>query len=98
MYNGTTADHHNRFSFMNKDLIDICSQHDNAYYVPTYFITPGPMAMAARQVSETSFLASNSVNNNLYVACGDAPIVHPNCVGHANFAYQIYSLIKSTLI
>ena len=56
------------------------------------------MAMAARQVSETSFLASNSVNNNLYVACGDAPIVHPNCVGHANFAYQIYSLIKSTLI
>lgn len=98
MYNGTTADHHNRFSFMNKDLIEICSQHDNAYYVPTYFITPGPMAMAARQVSETSFLASNSVNNNLYVACGDAPIVHPNCVGHANFAYQIYSLIKSTLI
>lgn len=94
MFYGRARNMHNSCALMTKDVMEICKDHDNAYFVPIYFVTPGPIGMPTRNISELGSLALNDQRLKLFDSTDNEPICHPNCIAHANFAYQIYSMIK----
>lgn len=95
---GSARTYHNSFAFMNKDLIALADETNKVFYVPTYFASPLVYGASVREISETAYLASKHNGNKAFAHEGALPYVHPNCAAHANWAYQIYSLLKYTAL
>lgn len=95
---GTAKDVHNNFAYMNKDLIALSDEDNKVYYCPTYFASPLVYGATVRDISEVAHLASKNDGNKAFVHEGALPQLHPSCVAHANWAYQIYGLLKYTAL
>lgn len=93
---GTAKSSHNNFAYMNKDLIALSDEDNKVYYCPTYFASPLVYGATVRDISEVAHLASRNDGNKAYIHEGSLPQLHPSCVAHANWAYQIYGLLKYT--
>ena len=94
--NGTAKSAHDKIAYMNKDLMEIADEDNKIYYVPTYFASPLCYGASIREISEVCYLSNGK--NKSFVQEGGLPYLHPNNAAHANWAYQIYSLIKYTLL
>nr|DAO04748.1 MAG TPA: XynB-like protein [Caudoviricetes sp.] len=95
---GTAKTAHNSFSFMNSDLLDLSNESENIYYCPTFFASPSCIGASHRIVNDFGYNSSRDIKQLYNTQCGSLPYLHPNNAAHANWAYQIYSLIKYTLI
>ena len=95
---GSAKSSHDNFAYMNKDLIALADENNKVYYAPTYFASPLCYGATVRDIPEVSYLASKDDGNKGFIHEGSLPNLHPSCVAHANWAYQIYSLIKYTLL
>lgn len=95
---GTAKGSHNNFAYMNKDLIALSDEDNKIYYCPTYFASPLVYGATVRDISEVAHLASKNDGNKAFVHEGALPQLHPSCVAHANWAYQIYGLLKYTAL
>lgn len=95
---GTAKGYHNNFAYMNKDLIALSDEDNKIYYCPTYFASPLVYGATVRDISEVAHLASKNDGNKAFVHEGSLPQLHPSCVAHANWAYQIYGLLKYTAL
>jgi len=93
---GTAKSAHDKMAYMNKDLMEIADEDNKIYYVPTYFASPLCYGASIREISEVCYLSNGK--NKSFVQEGGLPYLHPNNAAHANWAYQIYSLIKYTLL
>lgn len=89
---------HDCFAFMNKDIITLCNENNKVFYCPTFFASPLCYGSTLRNIKEVAYLASNNHGNEAYIAEGALPNLHPSCVAHANWAYQVYGVIKYTLL
>ena len=89
---------HDRFAFMNKDLMDLEDTDNNIFYVPSYFASPCCDQAPCRESNEAIYLSSQYESAKHYSMIGWVPYQHPNNAGHLSWAYQIYSLIKYTLL
>ena len=98
MTKGLCKDWHDKFAFMNNDLMSLEDVANNIFYVPSYFVSPCCEQAPSRVSNEISYLANGSNSNKHYSMIGWMPYQHPNNAGHSSWAYQIYSLIKYTLI
>ena len=88
---------HDRLAGMNADLMRLAAEKERVMYVPTYFTTPACDGGSTRDVPELAYLSNPNSRLRLLVHEGSAPHYHPANASHANWAYQIYSLIKYTL-
>lgn len=98
MTKGDCKDFHDRWAFMNKDLMDLEDEENNIFYVPSYFVSPCCDQAPHRDSNELCYLSNQSESAKHYSMIGWGPYHHPNNAGHAAWAYQIYSLIKYTLL
>ena len=94
---GTSKWAHDAFAFMNLDIMDICDEQ-NVFYVPSFFASPCEYGAATRESNDFAFIASGNNAQKLRILTGYMPQLHPNNVAHASIGYQIYSLIKYTLV
>ncbi|MCF2553450.1 hypothetical protein, partial [Bacteroides caecigallinarum] len=95
---GTTKTFHDSISFMNTDLISMADEVNKIFYCPTFFASPSCIGGSHRHVNDFAFYSSKSSAQLYNVQCGTLPTYHPNNAAHASWAYQIYSLIKYTLL
>ena len=94
---GSSKSAHDAFAFMNKDLMTLCDEN-TVFYVPSYFASPCEFGAATREINDFAFYSSNQNIHKLKILSGGLPQLHPNNAAHASWAYQIYSLIKYTLV
>lgn len=86
--------YHDRFAFMNGDLISLANAHSNAVYAPTFFAVPAIFGAACRSATDLSYLSNGDPRCNGRVMSGALPYLHPNNAAHASIAYTVYSLLK----
>lgn len=65
------------------------------FYAPNYFIQPTAWSVASRGVNPPEFIANEKFIFRAKMGSGNN--FHPNTYAHANWGYQLYSLIKYTL-
>ena len=94
---GSSKSAHDAFAFMNLDLMSICDEQ-NVFYVPSFFASPCEYGAASRESDDFAFIASGNNAQKLRILADGLPQLHPNNVAHASIGYQVYSLIKYTLV
>lgn len=94
---GTAKVPHDQISYMNQDLLDLCNESNKIFYCPSYFASPLCRGTSYRECNEVADYVESNVFSQIRIHTGGLPYLHPNCAAHANWAQQMYGLIKYTL-
>ena len=98
MYQGACKTWHDKFAFMNQDLMAFEDVENGVYYVPTYFTSIGLEQVPFRVSDNAAALSLKDNKLEHRTIIGWSPHQHPNNAGHAAIGYEIYSLVKYTLL
>lgn len=99
---GEQAGRHNTMFNCMKNIIDEFDnetyENNNVYVLPFYFVQPTAESCAMRVANGPSYYFDLMKDSDHYITkYGWCPTTHINGIGHANWAYQLYSWLKYTI-